>query len=117
MSERPKINIGLDDDDDLPPEPRIRREIPREALKSLSETHGFDRPVAKPPSVAPPAPPVPVIDGRSMRRTGRTAQMNAKVLPEVRDAYLQLAVQLGHPSIGHLLEEALDLLRAKYPQE
>lgn len=117
MSDRPKIDIGLGDDDDLPRAPRVRREIDPQALRSVSESHGFDRPIARAPAPVPAAPSIrTAIDGRTLRATGRTAQMNSKVRPEVREGYQHLAIARGNISIGELMEEGLELLKAKYPQ-
>jgi hypothetical protein len=118
MSDRPKIDIGLGgDDDDLPRAPRARREIDPQALRSVSESHGFDRAIARAPAAVPAGPSIrTAIDGRTLRATGRTAQMNSKVRPEVREGYQHLAIARGNISIGELMEEGLELLKAKYPQ-
>ena len=110
----PRIDIGLGDDE-APRAPRVARTIDRQALKSMSETHGFDRPVSTGAPARAPASPPTAIDGRTLRATGRSAQMNTKVRPEVRDGYQYLSVALGI-SIGVLLEEGLALLKTKYPQ-
>lgn len=107
----PKIDIGLADDE----VPRVRRPIDRKALQALSEDHGFDRSVAKPAPAATPTTVAPIaVDGRTLRATGRNTQMNAKVLPDVREGFMRLAIA-RNMSVGELLGEALDMLRAKYP--
>lgn len=54
---------------------------------------------ASAPSHAPPTPMqggVPTrLDGRSLRRTGRTEQVNVKMRPETREALLRLAQERG----------------------
>lgn len=40
----------------------------------------------------------PKIDGRTLRRTGRTSQLNISVKPETKDAFWRMAEMHGHPN-------------------
>ena len=50
--------------------------------------------------------PIKKTDGRRLRRTGRSTQMNLKVKPHVRDKFLAIAKARGM-SMGELLEVVL----------
>lgn len=51
------------------------------------------------------------IDGRTLRRTGRTAQMNIKVEPELKARILERAAQ-EEVAVGELMERMLDAYEA-----
>jgi hypothetical protein len=53
------------------------------------------------------------VDGRSLRRTGRTAQLNIKLRPETRDAFLQAAAKF--PDTEQFVAHLLRLLNAGGP--
>lgn len=106
--------ISFDDDAPAPVAPPSRR-IDREAAQAVAEKHGFNRSLTAEAAAPPPAPTVVErLDGRSLRRTGRTTQMNAKVREEVRVRFIQLAQARGNVSLGQLLEEAIVLLEEKH---
>ncbi len=49
------------------------------------------------------------IDGRSLRRTGRTQQMNISVSPKTKDRFLSLVHDGGFKAGGEFLDHLLDL--------
>lgn len=123
MSGEGRVRPPLSFDDPVTPGPAIvppSRRIDREAAQAVAEKHGFNRAVTKEPR--PPAPVVPLapampadwVDGRSLRRTGRTTQMNVKVREDVRARFVALAQARGEVSLGELIEEALVLLEQKH---
>lgn len=57
------------------------------------------------PSRQQPLEEKPVVDGRSLRRTGRVAQMNIKVTPEIKVEFFKQAT--GKPA-GAFIEELLE---------
>ncbi|MDT7953057.1 MAG: hypothetical protein RQ966_16260 [Acetobacteraceae bacterium] len=63
-------------------------------------------------SSQPGASATPARDGRSLRATGRTVQMNLKVTPEIRQRMLALAERSGL-LLAEVLEEALTALERK----
>ena len=53
----------------------------------------------------------PRLDGRRLRATHRTTQLNLKVRQETRDTFLRIASERG-VLMAELFEEAVDLLQA-----
>lgn len=49
------------------------------------------------------------IDGRTLRKTGRTAQLNVRVTPATRDAFILASAQF--PSTEEFILHLLDLLQ------
>ncbi len=106
---RPPVSF----DDPEPASPAVTlpsRRVDRAAAQAVAAQHGFNRTVTNDPA---PRTSAPRIDGRSLRRTGRTAQMNVKVTEDVRVRYIALAQSRGDVSLGQLLEEGLVLLEAQ----
>jgi hypothetical protein len=123
-AETSPIDIGLDGDFETP----VRRRVDVDAARAVAEEKGYGRSldaasVSKKvppatassfPTAAAPREAVPGrIDGRSLRRTGRNEQLNAKVTEQVRNGFLRLQQERG-VTLGELLEEGLELLQAKY---
>lgn len=57
---------------------------------------------------------LPRLDGRSLRATGRTVQLNLKVSPEVKARFLALAESEGR-LMADLFEDAVTALEEKAP--
>ena len=112
MTTTPKLDIGLDDDTPPPATPAstaprsARRKVDMTTGSETRERLGFDR------SVGPASDDEP-LDGRSLRATGRTVQMNIKVTPEAKRRYLLLVKKLGATSLGQLVERGLELVAAE----
>lgn len=77
---------------------------------------GIDRAPEPPPVPAPaaqvmePAPaPVPVVDGRSLRATGRTAHLNLKATAETREHIVRIAQEQGW-LMAEVIEHAIRAL-------
>lgn len=119
MTGEGRARPALSFDDPVGPGPAVTlpsRRIDRAAAQAVAEKHGFNRAVTAeaPQPVAPTPPATGWVDGRSLRRTGRTTQMNVKVREEVRARYVALAQARGDVSLGELIEEALVLLEEKH---
>jgi hypothetical protein len=61
------------------------------------------------PAPAPVAVAEPILDGRSMRATGRTMQLNIKITPEVKTTILRLAKERGQ-LVTEVIEDAIEAL-------
>lgn len=75
--------------------------LPYEDAKHIAKLAGF--------TSRDTASPIPPIDGRSLRRTNRKAQLNISVSPETKAAFWSFAQEHGY-DVG---EEALLALLAK----
>jgi hypothetical protein len=71
---------------------------PDPAVKQIARDHGFSREIRE-----------ERLDGRSLRRTGRTIQFNVKVTPETRHLLFELCQRHGF-SIVEGVEKAIDAL-------
>ena len=56
------------------------------------------------------------VDGRSLRRTGRDAQLNAKVEPDVKDAIVLEAARRDI-AVGQLIKEMFEVYRSVAQEE
>ncbi|MCE2576711.1 hypothetical protein [Komagataeibacter sp. FNDCR2] len=98
MSQEPRPSAKLDFSDftDVPiKRPPVDKAITHQAINEAAKA-GF---TARTDTVK--------IDGRSLRRTGRTAQMNMKVLPETKARFQKHLVKFG--SSDEFLKFLLDL--------
>ena len=78
---------------------------PPDALRAAGEVGGFrTRHAVEQP---PPVPEEPR-DGRSLRRTGRSAQFNIAVTPEAKARFWQLAQAAGARAGGEFFEQLLN---------
>ncbi len=57
--------------------------------------------------------PAPPVDGRTLRKTGRTVQLGTKVTPELKRKIKQIAANDGL-KIVELLEKAVEAYEEKY---
>ncbi|MCQ4160838.1 hypothetical protein NON00_12960 [Roseomonas sp. GC11] len=64
---------------------------------------------ASAPAVAEPGP---VLDGRSLRATGRTLQLNIKVTAATKATILRLAKE-RHQLVAEVIEDAIEALVSK----
>ena len=84
---------------------QARRNDPPDALRQAGEAGGFRTRHAVPPPATPPQEPR---DGRSLRRTGRSAQFNIAVTPEAKARFWQLAQEAGARAGGEFFEQLLN---------
>lgn len=92
---------------------KARRRLPS-PLPPEEGAAGIER--SPPPSaVAPvtvnPEPALPILDGRSMRATGRVMQLNIKVTAEVKATILRLAKE-RQQLVAEVIEDAIAALRS-----
>jgi len=60
------------------------------------------------PEPAPDVPPARIVDGRSLRRTGRTVMFGTRVTPEFDNQLRRIAMEQGL-TLVEVLERALNL--------
>ncbi|WP_140885790.1 hypothetical protein [Muricoccus nepalensis] len=78
---------------------------------------GIERQPELPPPAEPSAAglalaPPPVLDGRSLRATGRVHQLNVKVTAETKASILKLAEERGL-LVAEVIEQAVEALSGK----
>ena len=100
---------------------RVRKRLPpppADGSPALEEQPSAPKRAARPstPTRARAATAVPASDGRSLRATGRTVQMNLKVTPEVRARMLALAETRGL-LLAEVLEQAIAALERRSPRQ
>lgn len=101
MTERKRVSLSLDlDDRDSQPS---KETVPVKTVKSRitkdAETSGFTS----------RKPTKPKVDGRTLRKTDRTTQLNIGISPRTKDRFWQAASDHGHRVGGEFLEYLLDL--------
>ena len=89
---------------------RIRRRLPQPPTDG-SPSMDAPEPVAPAPSAKPVRSVAPQ-DGRSLRATGRTVQLNLKVSARTKKRFLHLAKAQGVLLVD-LFEQAIDALEAQ----
>jgi hypothetical protein len=93
---------------DLSDEPKILPASPSEPEPRAAGARSVSaKPAARP---SPSQPPIERIDGRTLRRTGRTLQFATRVTPEFDAQVRQLAQEEGR-LIVEILEAALEVYR------
>lgn len=93
MRERAGLNFGnLDDFKPQKPKP-----IAKDVAQKIAAEEGFTS----------RQKPKPKIDGRSLRATGRNAQLNMAVKQETKDAFWALAQKMGFTAGEDLLVELM----------
>lgn len=96
---------------------RLKRRLPEPPPPDEGAT-GIEQLTPAPPESATPAPPPMVasppaaprrLDGRSLRATGRTVQLNVKITDATKEAVLRLAQARGL-LVSEVIEQAVALL-------
>lgn len=92
---------------------RLRHRLPKPPPPDEGAT-GIEQARPAPPEPAPPAPALVAaaprrLDGRSLRATGRTTQLNVKITEDTKAAVLRLAQERGL-LVSEVIEQAVALL-------
>jgi hypothetical protein len=88
---------------------KVKRRLPP-PLPPEEGAAGIEQVPSSAPAASPePAPAEPVLDGRSMRVTGRVMQLNIKVTPEVKGTILRLAKERNQ-LVTEVIEDAIEAL-------
>jgi hypothetical protein len=90
--------------------------VPRESIsiaREIGEQAGFTARHGETGETSRSASPPPRIDGRTLRRTARTDNLNISVEPAVRDEFWTLASEGGFGAGGEFLKELLQLYRSR----
>jgi len=94
-----------------PPQDEARTDLAPEPLRDASSSTGSATAARQPRRTAAAAPQPGRMDGRTMRRSGRTVQFATRVSPEFDERIRQIAMREGMLLV-EVLERALDAYEA-----
>ena len=117
---RAKLDFGDFDDFKPSPKPSPKPKPSVKIEREIAAAEGFtSRQPARPPKPKPakPAKPAQNIDGRTLRATGRTVQLNIAVKAETKNQFWSLAQAADHTRGEELLLDMMAHWQASGPRK